>query len=346
MSSIFNSDNKEATQIGIYVVLTAAACVPVFFGIDSYLNMIGAAHDEAIATAATLVLFGCIYIGRHLATIWSARQREIPKNVLNGLAIAIAVCFVSLFIHADFQFQDFPGINLLLYWIPFLAIGLCTGALIKLFRMSTRKELEAAKTQAAQSQSELHMLQSQLSPHFLFNTLNNMYGLSITQHEKIPPLILKLSDLLRYSVYEATETYVPLQDELAYIHNYIDFEQLRIGDRLELKTDIENITGSDIRIAPMLLIVFIENAFKHSKNTAEPKIFIEIRLKIWGNSILFYLKNSHSRSATNEPTVEKHSGFGLPNVRKRLQLLYPNQHDLVIENEATHYTVNLRLNLR
>jgi hypothetical protein len=346
MSSIFNSDNKEATQIGIYVVLTAAACVPVFFGIDSYLNMIGAAHDEAIATAATLVLFGCIYIGRHLATIWSARQREIPKNVLNGLAIAIAVCFVSLFIHADFQFQDFPGINLLLYWIPFLAIGLCAGALIKLFRMSTRKELEAAKTQAAQSQSELHMLQSQLSPHFLFNTLNNMYGLSITQHEKIPPLILKLSDLLRYSVYEATETYVPLQDELAYIHNYIDFEQLRIGDRLELKTDIENITGSDIRIAPMLLIVFIENAFKHSKNTAEPKIFIEVRLKIWGNSILFYLKNSHSRSATNEPTVEKHSGFGLPNVRKRLQLLYPNQHDLVIENEATHYTVNLRLNLR
>ncbi len=346
MSSIFNSDNKEATQTGIYVVLTMAASVPVFFGIDTYLNMIGAPHDEALAVAATSVLFGCIYIGRHLATIWSARQREIPKKVLNGLAVAIAFFFIWLFIHADFQFQGFPGINLLLYWIPFLTIGLCAGALIKLFRMSTRKELEAAKTQAAQSQSELHMLQSQLSPHFLFNTLNNMYGLSITQHEKIPPLILKLSDLLRYSVYEATETYVPLQDELAYIYNYIDFEQLRIGDRLELKTDIESIAGTDIRIAPMLLIVFIENAFKHSKNTIEPKVFIEIRLKIWGNSILFYLKNSHSRSAANEPTVEKHSGFGLMNLRKRLQLLYPNQHDLVIENEATHYTVNLRLNLR
>lgn len=346
MSSIFNSDNKEATLVGIYVVLTAAASVPVFFGIDAYLSMIDAAHDEAVATAATLVLFGCIYIGQHLATIWSARQREIPKNVLNGLAITIAVCFVWLFVHADFQFQGFRGINLLLYWIPFLTIGLCTGALVKLFRMSTRKELEAAKTQAAQSQSELHLLQSQLSPHFLFNTLNNMYGLSITQHEKIPPLILKLSDLLRYSVYEATETYVPLQDELAYIHNYIDFEQLRIGDRLELKTDIESIASTDIRIAPMLLIVFIENAFKHSKNTAEPKVFIEIRLKVWGNSILFYLKNSHSPAAINEPTVEKHSGFGLANVRKRLQLLYPNQHDLAIENGEAHYTVNLRLNLR
>lgn len=346
MNSIFNGDNKEATQTGIYVVLTAATSVPVFFGIDTYLNTIGAPHDEALATAATLVFLGCIYIGRHLATIWSARQREIPKNVLNGLAIAIEVCFVWLFIHADFQFERFPGINLLFYWIPFLTIGLCAGALIKLFRMRTRKELEAAKTQAAQSQSELHLLQSQLSPHFLFNTLNNMYGLSITQHEKIPSLILKLSDLLRYSVYEANETYVPLKDELAYIHNYIDFEQLRIGDRLELKTDIESLTSTDIRIAPMLLIVFIENAFKHSKNTSEPVVFIEIRLKVWGNSILFYLKNSHSRSAVNEQTVEKHSGFGLANVKKRLQLLYPNQHDLAIENEENHYTVNLRLNLR
>lgn len=346
MSSIFNSDNKEATQIGIYVVLTAAACVPAFFGIDAYLNIIGAAHDEAVATAATLVLFGCIYIGRHLATIWSARQREIPRNVLNGLALAIAVCFVWLFVHVDLQFETFRGINLLLYFMPFLMIGLCTGALIKLFRMSTRKELEAAKTQAAQSQSELHLLQSQLSPHFLFNTLNNMYGLSITQHEKIPSLILKLSDLLRYSVYEANETYVPLKDELAYIHNYIDFEQLRIGDRLELKTDMESLTNNDIRIAPMLLIVFIENAFKHSKNTSEPTVFIEIRLKVWGNSILFYLRNSHNRSDIHAQTVEKHSGFGLANVKKRLQLLYPNQHDLAIENEETQYTVNLRLNLR
>jgi sensor histidine kinase YesM len=346
MSNIFNGDHKEATQTGIYVVLTAAACVPVFFGIDTYLNMIGAAHDEAVATAATLALFGCIYMGRHLATIWSVRQREIRKTVLNGLATVIAICFVWLFIHADFEFQEFPAINLLFYWIPFLGIGLCSGALIKLFRMSTRKELEAAKTQAAQSQSELHLLQSQLSPHFLFNTLNNMYGLSITQHEKIPPLILKLSDLLRYSVYEANETYVPLKDELAYIHNYIDFEQLRIGDRLNLKTDIENIKSNDIRIAPMLLIVFIENAFKHSKNTSEPEVFIEIRLKVWGNSVLFYLKNSHNRSIINEQTVEKHSGFGLVNVKKRLQLLYPNQHDLAIENEESSYTVNLRLNLR
>ncbi|GGM82844.1 hypothetical protein GCM10010967_13220 [Dyadobacter beijingensis] len=344
MKNTFTS--QETTRTGIYVVLTAACAVPVFFGIDTYLNAIGAAHDEALATAGTMVLFGCIYIGRHLATIWSARQRMVPRNVLNGLAIGIAACAVWLFIHADFQFHSFPAMNLLLYWMPFLAMGLCAGALIKLFRMSTQKELEAARTQAAQSESELHLLQSQLSPHFLFNTLNNMYGLSITQHEKIPPLILKLSDLLRYSVYEANETYVPLKDELAYIQNYIDFEHLRMGDRLDLRTDLEPVSNSDVRIAPMLLIVFIENAFKHSKNTAEPKVFIEMSLKIWGNSILFYLKNSHQPVAGEVKTLEKHSGFGLANVRKRLQLLYPGQHDLSIDNGKTTYTINLRLNLR
>lgn len=346
MSVVIRNKNNEATRNAIYVVLTAAAAVPAYLAINTYLRTIGTHEDEALATAGTIALFGCVFTGRHLATIWSARQRAIPRNVLNGLAIAIAVCFLWLFIHADFQIHSFHAINLLLYWLPFLAIGLCLGALVKLFRLSTQKELEAAQSQAAHSQSELHLLQSQLSPHFLFNTLNNMYGLSITQHEKIPPLLLKLSDLLRYSVYEANETYVPLRDEIAYVHNYIDFEKLRIGDRLELKADIESADNNAIQIAPMLLIVFIENAFKHSKNTAEPRIFIEIGLKTWGNSIFFYLKNSHSKTDPTHSALERHSGFGLTNVTKRLQLLYPNQHDLSVENEETSYSVNLRLNIR
>lgn len=346
MKSFISNKEDENIRTAIYVVLTGATSVPVFLGISTYLNVIGARWDEALATAATIVLYGCIFTGRHLATIWSARQREIPRRLLHGLAGIIGVCFIWLFIHADFQFERLQALNLLFYWLPFLAIGLCTGALVKLFRLSTKKELEAAQSIAAQSQSELHMLQSQLSPHFLFNTLNNMYGLSITQHEKIPALLLKLSDLLRHSVYEATETYVPLRDEVAYIHNYIDFEQLRIGDRLQLHAEIETINDNSIRIAPMLLIVFIENAFKHSKNTTEPSIFIDIKLTTWGNSILFYLKNSHSRTDAEQRTVEKHSGFGLANVAKRLKLLYPSQHDLRIENEETTYTVTLRLNFR
>jgi hypothetical protein len=346
MKLIDDKKDSENIKTGIYVVLVAAACVPIYFAIDTYLMTIGAHHDEALSVAGTMVFIGCVFAGRHLATIWSARKREIPKKVLQSLAGTIVICTLWLFVHADLELEDYQAINLLLYWLPFLAIGLSAGALVKLFRLSTRNELEAAQRMAAQSQSELHLLQSQLSPHFLFNTLNNMYGLSITQHEKIPALILKLSDLLRYSVYEANETFVPLKDEVAYIHNYIDFEKLRMGERLDLKTDIENVASPQVRIAPMLLIVFIENAFKHSKNTAEPQVFIEMNLKTWGNSILFYIKNSHSGPANQEKTLEKHSGFGLANVAKRLQLLYPGQHDLSIEKGENSYAVNLRLTIQ
>ncbi|WP_170299243.1 sensor histidine kinase [Larkinella terrae] len=218
--------------------------------------------------------------------------------------------------------------------------------LIKLSRMTVTNQLQEAKAQAIQSQSELHLLQSQLSPHFLFNTLNNLYGISITQHEKIPALLLKLADLLRYSVYDTKELFVPLKDELAYINNYIDFEKIRVGERLALTTSIEDFNLSDIRIAPMLLIVFIENAFKHSKNTTDQKISIEITLKVWGNSILFSVRNTKGKSPDEGSISENSSGLGLANVKKRLDLVYPNAHDLKIDNEDSYYLVMLQLKVK
>jgi len=189
-------------------------------------------------------------------------------------------------------------------------------------------------------------LQSQLSPHFLFNTLNNMYGLSITKHEQIPPLLLKLSELLRYSVYEANELFVPLKNEVAYIYNYIEFEKLRIDDKLVLKMDIEEIHSDAIRIAPMLLIVFIENAFKHSKKTSAAQIFIDISLKISGKSILFSVKNSHNKEVRDAETVDKNSGFGLVNTIRRLNLLYPDEYQLDIQENDDFYTALLLVKIK
>lgn len=275
---------------GLNAILTIAASVPIYLGINTYLRTIHAQEDEALSTAATMVFVSAVYIGRYLAALWAVQRGEVPKNVLHALGITVGVGSIWLFIYPSLEFHEFQAISLLFYWFPFLAVGLAVGAGIKLFRLRTQRELEAAQRMAAHSQSELYLLQSQLSPHFLFNTLNNLYGLSITQHEKIPPLLLKLSDLLRYSVYEANEPFVPLRDELAYIANYIDFEKLRIGERLDLTTAIEPVNGDAVRIAPMLLIVFIENAFKHAKNTAEPRISIEMNLKIWGTLFCFILK--------------------------------------------------------
>jgi hypothetical protein len=340
------ADNWVSSFFGrsLYAFLSLIISVPIYLAIEAYVRSIEVHEDEAVATAATGCFIVGVFAGRYIAQIWSARIKPVSNVLIGGLFILIIANICWLFFHADFPLHGKAAINLLLFWIPFAIISFSLGILIKLVRAVTQNQLQEAQASAATSQSELRLLQSQLSPHFLFNTLNNLYGLSLTQHEKIPPLLLKLSDLLRYSVYDVKETFVPLADELAYINNYIDFEKIRIGDRLMLKTDIENIARTDIKIAPMLLIVFIENAFKHSKNTASEKIFIEVALKTWGKMILFSVKNSHSKSETTPSG--KGNGLGLDNVSKRLALLYPNEHILEYQNDSEFYTVSLQLKMK
>ena len=229
---------------------------------------------------------------------------------------------------------------------PFFIIAFFGGILIKLVRTSISREIRNAKSTAEQSKSELSILQSQLSPHFLFNTLNNLYGISLTQHEKIPSLLLKLSELLRYSVYGAKEMFVPLKDEIDYINNYIQFEKIRIGERLVLNNAIVENVDAGIRIAPMLLIIFIENAFKHAKDTTELQMFIDLTLKIKDDSIFFTSKNSYSSNKSENSITYKNSGFGLNSVTKRLELLYPDEYDLKIENTDLFYYVKLKLKIK
>lgn len=330
----------------LYIFLAGIGSIPVFLGANSFVRTLHVHEDEAISTAATICFFAGIFIGRYIAQIWTERMKAIPVALLVGLFFLIVASIAWLFFHADFPLRDRDALNLLLFWLPFVFISLSIGMLIKMARSITQKQLMEARTTAAQSQSELHLLQSQLSPHFLFNTLNNLYGLSITQHEKIPALLLKLSDLLRYSVYDANESFVPLKDELAYIDNYIEFEKIRIDDKLMLTMDIEQIDNANIKIAPMLLIVFIENAFKHSKETGAQQIFIYISLKTWGNSILFTVKNTHSKIKGDNAVVNKNSGFGMSNAVKRLELLYPNDHRLDIQSDDDFYTVLLQLHIK
>ncbi|MEJ2902336.1 histidine kinase [Pedobacter panaciterrae] len=330
----------------LYIVLSLIISIPVFLVIETYAKSIEIHEDEAVAFAGTVFFFIGLFTGRYVAQIWTARLTVLPKQISFGLFILIIVCIGWLFFHADFPLRGRIAINLLLSWVPFMLISLALGALIKIVHAISENQLRAAKTMAAHSKSELHLLQSQLSPHFLFNTLNNMYGLSITDHEKIPALLLKLSELLRYSVYDATEIYVPLKDEVAYVNNYIDFEKIRIGDRLVLTTEIEEAIVPEIKIAPMLLIVFIENAFKHSKNTIDEKIYIDIKLKTWGNSILFSVKNSYGKEENVQPTLNKNSGFGLDNVSKRLNLLYTGEHELNIKKDNSFYNVILHLKMK
>lgn len=323
-----------------YLFLSAVAAGPIWVAMNYFAN-----SDEAVATALTAFFLSGIFTGRYLAELAIVRFKSLQKLALVSLCILVVSTF-GLMAQLGLEVDELRALFVLIAGILFMVSNVSLGILIKVVRAIGREELREALSEAAHSKGELQLLQSQLSPHFLFNTLNNLYGLSITQHEKIPPLLLKLADLLRYSVYDAGEMFVPLKDELAYIENYIEFEKIRIGDRLALTNDIEKVTETSIRIAPMLLIVFIENAFKHSKNTADEKIYIDISLKTWNGLILFAVKNSRGEAKEEVRIFEKNSGFGLPNVTKRLELLYPNEHELTINEEPATYQVILRLNTK
>jgi sensor histidine kinase YesM len=139
---------------------------------------------------------------------------------------------------------------------------------------------------------------------------------------------------------------VPLKNEVAYIFDYLEFEKIRIGDRLVLQTNIEDSIDPNLTIAPLLLIVFIENAFKHGKNSTDEKIYIHITLKTWGNSVLFAVKNSSNGANSPKSILHANSGFGLANVAKRLELLYKDKYDLQIENQDGFYQVLLNLKVK
>jgi hypothetical protein len=345
-----SKNNNKATNSffgsKVYFGMACLAGIPIYIAIKGYVESIGIGNDDAVTFAATMFFILGVFGGRYISQVWASGLTAFPRDFLVGLSGLVIACVAWLFFHADFPLQGRMAINFMLFLIPLLAISIAIGVLIKLLHAVTQNQLIAAQSQAAHSESELSLLQSQLSPHFLFNTLNNLYGLSISDHQKIPPLLLKLSELLRYSVYDAGEVYVPLKNELAYIKNYIEFEKIRIGDRLVLSVDIEELIDPKIRIAPMLLIIFIENAFKHSKNTASPEIFVDISLKTWGSSILFSVRNSFGGEVLQQDSLVKSGGFGLANVTKRLALLYPGSHELNVRRDELFYTVELQLKMK
>lgn len=346
MSSENNSLHKSFFGRRLYIYLAILVSISIWLMIHGYVHSIGVHEDEAAATAATAFFLAGVFAGRYIAQLWTIRKRNVQNQVTTVMVVLIITCTSWLFFHADFPLQNRPAINLLLFWLPFVIISLALGILVKVVRSFTQAQLDEARAVAAHNKSELGLLQSQLSPHFLFNTLNNLYGLSISQHEKVPPLLLKLADLLRYAVYDTNAIFVPVKDEIAYLNNYIDFEKIRLGDRLQLTSAFEEMSHSAIKIAPMLLVVFIENAFKYSKNAGGEKIYIDIELKTWGQSILFSVKNSQEKRNDFQTKIDKHSGFGLASVNKRLELLYPGEHRLTIQDEPGFYHVLLQLQMR
>lgn len=201
------------------------------------------------------------------------------------------------------------------------------------------KHQELMQAEQEKATAQLQVLKAQLHPHFLFNTLNNIYAFSLEHSPKTPRLILKLSSLLSYMLYDCKEAEVLLEKEVEVMHNYIDLEKERYGDKLDISI---NISGDiiDHYIAPLLILPFLENAFKHGTSEQLDRPWMSVDIMVKNNRLLCKVVNSK-----NEEVSYHDGGVGISNVRKRLQLLYPEKHELKLANEGVFFVVSLMVEL-
>ena len=206
-----------------------------------------------------------------------------------------------------------------------------------------RKELKAnAQLVKSKAEAEIKLLKGQLQPHFLFNSLNNIYSLALIKSDLTADSILRLTELLDYLVYRANLDKVYLSKEVQLLNNYIGLEQLRYGDHLRIETDI-SVQNDALQVAPLLLLPFAENCFKHGGPGKDGLFQVSIQLHADDQGLVFYISNSKKNGCeTNTHT----GGIGLQNIRQRLSLLYPDRHQLNIDHQPDVYRVRLAIKVR
>lgn len=202
------------------------------------------------------------------------------------------------------------------------------------------KQLEREKVE-----SELKFLKSQISPHVLLNNLNNIYSYALEGSGKTPDMIMKLSELMRYMLYEAREKWVSLGKEINYLRDFVELQKIRLEDRGEVEFKVKgNYEGQ--QIAPLLLVAFVENSFKHGMEAPVDKVYIRIHMEVKEGELRFYAENSRNPDAGRSAyDFENERGIGLDNVRKRLELLYPHRHELRFEEDENRFYVYVTIQL-
>jgi two-component system LytT family sensor kinase len=213
---------------------------------------------------------------------------------------------------------------------PF-ALTIAASVLYRIFKDKSKADIQNRQKQEENLKTELSFLRSQVSPHFLFNVLNNITALARKKSDELEPTVIKLSSLMRYMLYEANEEKVLLKTELEYLSSYIELQRQRFGDKVAIHVQMDDIKRNTVRIEPMLLIPFVENAFKHGTGFIYQPL-IDIQLSVQDDHLVFKVKN---KCSSNEAELkDTASGIGLQNVSRRLSLLYGKVHTLEIYKET------------
>ncbi|MEP2024798.1 MAG: histidine kinase [Reichenbachiella sp.] len=269
--------------------------------------------------------------------------KKYLQFIIYFLFIVVALVFMEEIVLEKLYFPDtrgqrFIALGNLLNMLPIIAI--LSGFKFAWDALGKQKEVEELKDTV--KESELQFLKSQINPHFLFNNLNNLYAHAIENSPQTPTIILELSAVMRYMLYDCQAKFVSLSKEVEHLSNFINLNNLQIEGRGIVKFNNPKLTR-DPRIAPLILIVFIENAFKHSSSSQTEDIEISINLEVTEEGEMQFTCINSYMEQTN--TQDINSGIGLENVKKRLQLLYPDSHTLKISKSENEYQVQLRMDL-
>ena len=238
------------------------------------------------------------------------------------------------------SFAAFKAGFIRLFGNPPLICGLLLS--LKTLKNWHLEQLRSETLAKETTNAELQLLKAQVHPHFLFNTLNNIYSFTLTHSPLAGKLVQKLSDMLNYMIYECKEPLVPLKKEIKLIGDYMGVEKVRYGNRLAMQVEVKG-NQENIQVAPLLMIPFVENCFKHGSSAMRGKQWIRLHISIEEDQLDFKLSNSKPPDL-NDTNNKK--GIGLANVQKRLQLIYPGKHFLKTESTSDSYTVHLQVSLQ
>lgn len=230
----------------------------------------------------------------------------------------------------------------IIFHMVFCAIAAGASVFFYLIDKEKKSKVEIEKLKRDKIESELRFLKTQINPHFLFNALNNIYSLAYYEDKKVPDKIAMLSDMLRYVLYDCESDYIPLDMEIEYIKNFIEFQQMKTEKRQNINFEVDN-RSQNMRIAPMMLAPLVENGFKHSRIEEDPSGFVDIKLVVDEHKLFFAVRNSILAKNKMPSKQNRERGIGNDNLKNRLDLIYPGKHQFLIEKSSSTYTAKLKL---
>ncbi len=289
-----------------------------------------------------------------ILTVYYCLEYLIPKFLIKKQDLKkfiFHLCFVILanlslnFILQNFifgepgkDFMDYLGKQTYSFQFSLVFIGMAIG--LKIFKINQNNIRQISKLEKEKVNTELDFLKTQINPHFLFNTLNNVYIQTRIEPKKASEMILKLSDLLRYQLYECSNDKVMLKSEVEYLQNYVSLQEMRITN-IDIKFEQKG-SFKGLMIYPFMFIPFLENSFKHGVSSKGVENFIHINVDIVEKYVIFAVKNSKNDTIQQN---SKSGGIGLTNIKRRLDLLYDGKYELKIDNRDNYFNVELKINL-